>query len=124
MKQVEFYFSAQNLPADAYLLSNMDENYFVPLTLIATFGKIKSLTTDVSLIAESLVNSNIVELSPDKQKIKPKESTKQRTRLILHTLPAETTDEVLTLFKIIFAPQNQNNLFLYFLILFFFNFQV
>ena len=102
----------------------MDENYFVPLTLIATFGKIKSLTTDVSLIAESLVNSNIVELSPDKQKIKPKESTKQRTRLILHTLPAETTDEVLTLFKIIFAPQNQNNLFLYFLILFFFNFQV
>lgn len=93
LRQVEFYFSAQNLPADAYLLSNMDESYFVPLALIATFGKIKSLTTDVSFIAESLVNSNIVELSPDKQKIKPKETTKQRTRLILHTLPAGTTDE-------------------------------
>lgn len=92
LKQVEFYFSQQNLATDGFLVSQMDENRYVLLSLIASFTKLKSITTDINLIIESLKNSTVVELSPDNQKIKPKESKKRNT-LILHNLPEGTTDD-------------------------------
>jgi len=91
LKQVEFYFSEENLSKDAYLISLMDGDYFVPVSTIAQFGKMKALTTDESLIVESLSCSTVVQLSGDNTKIKPREG--KRTTLIIHQLPAETTSE-------------------------------
>src|SRR3990167_2929182 len=108
LKQVEFYFSQQNLATDGFLVSQMDENRYVLLSLIASFTKLKAITTDINLIIESLKNSTIVELSPDNQKIKPKESKKRNT-LILHNLPEGTTDEVPT-----FPPHSSHCLLIVF----------
>lgn len=91
--QVEFYFSSQNLPSDSFLLSKMDEEQYVPVSLIATFGKIKALTSDHDLIAQSLEESKFLELSADKSKLRLREN-KRRNRVILHNLPSETTDQV------------------------------
>ena len=112
LKQVEFYFSQQNLATDGFLVSQMDENRYVLLSLIASFTKLKAITTDINLIIESLKNSTIVELSPDNQKIKPKESKKRNT-LILHNLPEGTTDEVPT-FLPSFFPLSFNRFFSFF----------
>jgi len=90
--QIEFYFSPNNLPTDSFLLSNMDEDQFVPLTVIANFKKIKALTSDQETIIEALLDSKYLELSTDKSKLRAKEE-KRRNRIILHTLPQETTEE-------------------------------
>lgn len=46
---------------------------YLPLSLIASFHRLQSLTTDVSLIIEALRSSHVVELSPD--------NVKARTRI-------------------------------------------
>jgi len=92
--QLEYYFSPQNLANDAFLLSKMNDEHYVPLSLIASFERVKSLTTDLSLIVESLEDSDQVEASADGQMIRPKEAPK-RAKLILRDLPAETTEQEL-----------------------------
>jgi len=89
--QIEYYFSPQNLPNDNFLLSKMDEDQFVAVSVIANFGKITALTKDHEVIVESIADSKYLELSPDKSKIRPKEE--KRSRIILHNLPPETTNE-------------------------------
>lgn len=97
--QIEFYFSAQNLPSDTYLLSKMDSEQFVPVSLIANFGKIKSLTLDQEIIIQALDSSSVLELSEDKSKIRLKEK-KKRNRIILHKLPSGTTEQVRKTYKL------------------------
>jgi hypothetical protein len=41
--QLEFYFSRENLLHDKYLLSQMDNDNYVPLTILASFNMIKKL---------------------------------------------------------------------------------
>lgn len=91
LKQVEFYFSEQNLRKDAYLLSQMDENNYVAISTIASFSKMRALTEDQNLIVESLTSSTVVQLSEDKSKIKPREG--ERKTLILYNLHPNTTQE-------------------------------
>jgi hypothetical protein len=42
----------------------------VELATIAQFNKMKTLTTDLNEIIDALQNSNLLELSPDKRKVK------------------------------------------------------
>mmetsp|Transcript_126798 Transcript_126798/g.189172 ORF Transcript_126798/g.189172 Transcript_126798/m.189172 type:complete len:422 (-) Transcript_126798:100-1365(-) len=100
--QVEFYFSAQNLPTDTFLQSKMDEDQCVPLSLIASFGKIIALTTDQNIIIDALNDSKFIEISEDKTKLRLKD-TRQRNTLILHNLPLETIDQDI---KELFAKGN------------------
>ena len=44
MTQIEYYFSIDNLCKDLYLRKNMDSQGFVPLSVIANFKRIKTLT--------------------------------------------------------------------------------
>ncbi len=63
MKQLEYYFSRENLAHDAYLLTQMDADQFVPIWTIANFNQIKRLTNDVNLVTQVLRgknNSNIL----------------------------------------------------------------
>ena len=46
MTQVEYYFSIDNLCKDLYLRKNMDSQGWVPLTIIANFKRIRTLTDD------------------------------------------------------------------------------
>lgn len=67
LRQIEYYFSMENLIKDIYLRSQMDEEGWVPLSILANFNRIKSLTNgDNSLIAEVIKNSTIVEYNDEK----------------------------------------------------------
>ena len=66
LKQIDYYFSDANLVKDDYLRSNMDDQGWVPIAIIASFPRVKSLTTNVQLILDSLRSLTIVEVQDDK----------------------------------------------------------
>ncbi|KAH7297359.1 hypothetical protein KP509_26G066500 [Ceratopteris richardii] len=65
-KQIEYYFSVENLCHDTYLTSRMDDEGFVPISLIASFPRVKKLTLDTSLILEAMKKSTLVEVKNGK----------------------------------------------------------
>jgi len=44
----------ENLANDAYLLSQMDNDQYVPIWTVANFNQVKKLTKDIKLITEVL----------------------------------------------------------------------
>lgn len=48
----EYYFSVENLERDFFLRRKMDQQGFLPISLIASFHRVQALTTNVSLILE------------------------------------------------------------------------
>ena len=66
-KQIEFYFSDSNYRKDAFLRAAAESNPegFVPIATLITFNKLKALSTDAILIANSLSDSSTVEVSSD-----------------------------------------------------------
>ncbi|KAI4316970.1 hypothetical protein L6164_024890 [Bauhinia variegata] len=66
LNQIEYYFSDGNLVKDEFLRSNMDEQGWVPITLIANFPRVKNLTSNIQLILDSLRTSTVVEMQGDK----------------------------------------------------------
>ncbi|KAJ4878115.1 La-related protein 6A [Raphanus sativus] len=72
IRQVEYYFSDENLPTDKFLLNAMKKNKkgFVPISTIATFHKMKKLTRDHALIVSALKESSFLVVSSDEKKVK------------------------------------------------------
>ncbi|KAL3845348.1 hypothetical protein ACJIZ3_002751 [Penstemon smallii] len=66
VNQIDYYFSDDNLVKDSYLRSHMDDNGWVPISLIASFRRVQQLTTDIPMILEALRYSAIVEVQGDK----------------------------------------------------------
>ncbi|KAH6785889.1 hypothetical protein C2S51_038344 [Perilla frutescens var. frutescens] len=66
VKQIDFYFSDDNLVKDSFLRSKMDDHGWVPVSLIASFRRVQQLTKDIPLILESLRYSMVVEVQGDK----------------------------------------------------------
>ncbi|KAL1561110.1 la-related protein 1C-like isoform X2 [Salvia divinorum] len=60
VKQIDYYFSDENLVKDGYLKSKMDDNGWVPISLIASFPRVQRLTTNIPLILESLRHHSTV----------------------------------------------------------------
>jgi len=72
--QIEFYFSDSNFRKDNFLKTSasQDKEGFVPIKVLLTFNKLKSLTLDESAIANACLGSTVVDVSDDKLKIKRK----------------------------------------------------
>lgn len=72
IKQVEYYFSDENLPTDKYMMSMMKKNKkgFVPIGVIASFRKMKKLIQDKSVISVALRKSSLLVVSSDGMKVK------------------------------------------------------
>ncbi|XP_076881742.1 la-related protein 1C-like [Bidens hawaiensis] len=66
LKQIEYYFSDENLVKDTFLRSHMYDEGWVPITLIAGFQRVKKLTNDLQMILRSLAYSNTVEIQGGK----------------------------------------------------------
>ncbi|KAF8087890.1 hypothetical protein N665_0564s0025 [Sinapis alba] len=66
VKQIEYYFSDENLQNDQYLISLMDEQGWVPIKIIADFKRVKMMTMDVEFIVYALRFSTSVEVQGDK----------------------------------------------------------
>ncbi|XP_071705875.1 la-related protein 1C [Rutidosis leptorrhynchoides] len=66
VSQIDYYFSNENLVKDTYLRQNMDEQGWVPATLIAGFKKVSVLTDNVQLILDAMRSSTVVEVQGEK----------------------------------------------------------
>ncbi|KAF9972499.1 La ribonucleoprotein domain member 1B [Actinomortierella ambigua] len=66
LQQMEYYFSIENLCKDVFLRTQMDDQGYVPLSLVANFNRVKHLTTDLNLIKETLKVSKDIEVLGDK----------------------------------------------------------
>ncbi|POM65220.1 hypothetical protein PHPALM_19100 [Phytophthora palmivora] len=91
-RQVEFYFSRANLANDAYLVSQMNSQMYVPVEVIINFSKIKQLTDNTALLVEAVQDSTICSLNSSKDAIKPNIKS-ERTTIILREIPSSTKPE-------------------------------
>ncbi|EFX64864.1 hypothetical protein DAPPUDRAFT_304229 [Daphnia pulex] len=61
-KQVEYYFSEENLQRDFFLRRKMDTEGYLPISLIASFHRVQALTQDVSLVIQALQQSTVLKI--------------------------------------------------------------
>lgn len=117
IRQVEYYFSDANLRRDKFLLEQIskDEEGWVPLSVLLTFKRLSSLSTDPNMIVDCLIKSDegLLEISEDKEKLRrhperpiPEHNEEQRKEVQSRTayakgFPLETTMSELIDF---FAP--------------------
>ncbi|XP_009414439.2 la-related protein 1B isoform X2 [Musa acuminata AAA Group] len=66
VKQIEYYFSPDNLCKDSFLRRNMDDQGWVPISLIAGFNRVKQLTEDIPYILDAVQGSTVVEVQGEK----------------------------------------------------------
>ncbi|XP_018425392.1 PREDICTED: la-related protein 7 [Nanorana parkeri] len=71
-KQVDFWFGDVNLHKDRFLCEQIQKSRdgFIDLSLLASFNKMKKLTTDAKLIARAVKNSLVVEVNLENTKIR------------------------------------------------------
>ncbi|BES91007.1 DM15 [Nesidiocoris tenuis] len=61
-KQIEYYFSDNNLVKDLFMRRKMDDDGFIPVTLIASFHRVRNLTVDLNKILAAIKSSDQLEL--------------------------------------------------------------
>lgn len=71
-KQIEYYFSEENLQRDFFLRRKMQKGGWIPISLIASFHRVQALTQNVTLIIEAIQESDKLELSEDKLHVRGK----------------------------------------------------
>ncbi|KAK1890020.1 La-related protein 7 [Dissostichus eleginoides] len=71
-KQVEFWFGDVNLHKDRFLKKLIDESDdgYVDVSVLASFNRMKRLTTDTKLIARAVKNSSVVEVNLEGDKVR------------------------------------------------------
>ncbi|XP_055685719.1 la-related protein Larp4B isoform X2 [Lutzomyia longipalpis] len=69
--QLEYYFSRENLANDTYLITQMDNDQYVPIWTVANFNQVKKLTKDIKLITEVLRESPNVQVDDEGLKVRP-----------------------------------------------------
>ncbi|KAL3828670.1 hypothetical protein ACJIZ3_017472 [Penstemon smallii] len=62
VKQIEYYFSDENLKNDHYLISLMDEQGWVPISIIADFKRVKRMNAEIPFILDALQTSETIEV--------------------------------------------------------------
>lgn len=88
-RQVEYYFSKENLRSDSYLISQMNSELYVPVKVIAGFNIMRNLTEDLDIIVSAMRECKNVRLNGDETMLKPN-ITSQRSTLILRDIPSNT----------------------------------
>ncbi|KAJ8764308.1 hypothetical protein K2173_006048 [Erythroxylum novogranatense] len=66
VKQIDYYFSNENLIKDTFLRQNMDDQGWVDVKLVAGFKKVSQLTPNVPIILDAMRNSSLVEVQGNK----------------------------------------------------------
>lgn len=62
LNQLEYYLSPQNMAQDFFLRQRMDDQGWIPISLIASFNRVKKLTTEVHLVRDVLKLSSLTEV--------------------------------------------------------------
>lgn len=72
--QIEYYFSFENMCRDVFLRTQMDEEGWVPMSLIAGFNKVKQFGVGADSIGKYLLGSEVVEVDNEKQRLRQKDA--------------------------------------------------
>jgi len=107
LKQVDYYFGDSNYPKDKFLRNKAKENPggYIPLSVLTTFNRLKSLTTDPASIAKAIKSSTIVELNEDSTMLKRKAPLPEDDTSLLRTIYSKgwpvgaTIEQVSSLFS-------------------------
>jgi hypothetical protein len=103
--QLDYYFSLSNLQTDAYLVSQMNPQKYVPIDVICQFNKVRYLTTDRRLILTAMRHCSNLVLDSTETMVKPAHLKAERTTLILRDVhPSVTVDDIQALFTNSDAP--------------------
>ncbi|KAF7810921.1 la-related protein 6C [Senna tora] len=111
VKQVEYQFSDMSLLANESFLKQMnkDPEGYVPISIIASTKKVKSLTRNIHLLTQALRSSSKLVLSADGKKVKrkipftdkEKEELQSRT-VVVENLPEDHSHEnLLKIFSVV-----------------------
>ncbi|KGN49390.1 la-related protein 6A [Cucumis sativus] len=102
VKQVEYYFSDENLPSDKYLLGLVKKNKegYVPIAIIASFKRMRKLTHDRSFITAALRESSVLVVSSNGKKVKrlhpislPETRDPKLFTILVENLPEDHSEE-------------------------------
>lgn len=99
-RQLEYYFSHENLSKDQYLLAQMDKDQYVPISVVANFEMVKRLTRDLNLVVDVLRSSS--EVSVDEAGVRVRPNSKRRV-VILRDVPEQVNENVI---QQMFDPQS------------------
>ncbi|BDA41797.1 probable La-related protein 1 at C-terminar half [Coccomyxa sp. Obi] len=72
-RQIEYYFSVENLCKDMFLRKKMDCEGWIPTAVIASFNRVRMLTPDLAIILRALRGSPVVETSADQLSIRARD---------------------------------------------------
>lgn len=61
-KQIEYYFSDENLMKDLFMRRKMDRDGYLPVTLIASFHRVRGYTNDVNRVLAAISSSDKLQL--------------------------------------------------------------
>lgn len=64
-KQIEYYFSSENLERDFFFRRKMDAEGYIPISLIASFPRLQALTTDGNLVIDAIRSSDKLEINQE-----------------------------------------------------------
>uniref|UniRef100_A0A0D9V5T6 HTH La-type RNA-binding domain-containing protein n=1 Tax=Leersia perrieri TaxID=77586 RepID=A0A0D9V5T6_9ORYZ len=111
VKQVEYYFSDENLPTDEFLMKYVKKNKqgFVPIGVIASFRRMKKLVQDLSIIEAALRTSSKLVVSSDGKRIRrlhplphnELNDVKKRTVVVENLPQGFSTESILATFETI-----------------------
>lgn len=77
-RQMEYYFSTQNLCKDLYLRTRMSTDGWVALDVFADFPKVRNYRTTVKEIAEATSTSSLLEVDREKRQVRLKDEVERR----------------------------------------------
>jgi hypothetical protein len=72
----------------------MNEDHWVPVSVIADFKKVKAITNDIQEVVSALRRSSKVQVDESGTMVKAIAVDRPRTTLILRDLPEDSTQEV------------------------------
>ncbi|GAA97488.1 uncharacterized protein L969DRAFT_42540 [Mixia osmundae IAM 14324] len=68
--QIEYYFDVQNLVKDTFLRKQMNQEGWVDIALVASFNRVKQLTTDLDLIKDTMLLSPLLEVDQERNRVR------------------------------------------------------
>ncbi|XP_078735171.1 la-related protein 7 isoform X3 [Lampetra fluviatilis] len=103
-RQIEFWFGDTNLHKDKFLRQVVDASTdgFVPLSVLMSFNRMKTLSTDINIIRRAVSTSTQLEVSSDGLKIRrssplgPKPEDEDERTVYVERLPHGVTHEWLS----------------------------
>ncbi|KAG1738136.1 uncharacterized protein EDB91DRAFT_466400 [Suillus paluster] len=81
--QLEYYLSPQNMAQDFYLRQRMDDQGWIPISLIASFNRVRKLTTEELLVRDVLNLSSLTEVKGEYVRM----ATEQWKQFVLPNAP-------------------------------------